>query len=677
MVARSVAAVLVASSVVEAGARRAGAAGDWQSACASLFACCAAALFLVLAARKRSEGCTLPRSPRPWLALLLPVCGAVAVRSFLLARVAECCPAGVSALFAAPSPVLLAAVPAIHGVQSGAICTDAYLVPAVCFVLFLCQYDFETACDVRCLAGVPVAVAAQSFALTHVFRLGSSLGPLGSSLACVFLGVLSAFEQVPSTLARAEAQYLQTSQTQAFLAVLQCACVVFVGYGVVQAKVDSGGTRESASLVEAVLCTVLGGGAVEIVVGATSRLSWDTALLAACVMALIWRILLGKGSPEERGVTVVRVTAVCAAAVLAMAWLPVQLNTEADSPVAAGGRLTKQLELKPPSSLRHYRLPSAVPGNELVNATLVFMDSRRKPILRSLGMLQSNFLACYPYPINMFVENAGESYKERVRQKTTSQVYFHDIGNFFDKPPNNITLETVKYWIEVKGYGRGHHFGYRMMCRFFSGVFATYSFLRRYEFYWRLDTDSYIRDPVLADPLRHMVQTGCSYGHMSSHRSHRDAETVTRRLYETVLEWAEDNNVPEYNLTRLAAGVCNKRGQYARPMYYNNFEIGSVALLTSEAYTSFFQYLDFTDGFMKYRWGDAPVRTIAVHLMLEPSEICEFEKLLPYKHGYYTNKVYDASAAHGGKRAFCPAEHMEKDASGHYFYPPRYIGDNP
>ena len=318
--------------------------------------------------------------------------------------------------------------------------------------------------------------------------------------------------------------------------------------------------------------------------------------------------------------------------------------------------------------------PEEAPEGKLQNATLVIMDSQRKPLARSLRLLTKHFLGCWPYPINVFTENMEKGYRKGLMGMTSSQMYFHDVRHIFtpgfeSNGTTPITPETLTFWIESKRYSRGHHLGYRQMCRFFAGVFAQFAFLAEYEYYWRLDTDSFLKSPLQIDPFVHMKETGCVYGHMGSHRAHRDAKEVTLRLFDTVLEWAEERRVPAMNLSRLRRQVCDKRGDYMRAMYYNNFEIVSTEWVTGEVYQDFFRYLDYGDGFMKNRWGDAPVRTLAVWMMLSEAEVCDYERLLPYKHGYYTNKVYQSIE---GKTAKCPAKQMEKSLGGRYLWPARY-----
>ena len=52
-------------------------------------------------------------------------------------------------------------------------------------------------------------------------------------------------------------------------------------------------------------------------------------------------------------------------------------------------------------------------------------------------------------------------------------------------------------------------------------------------------------------------------------------------------------------------------------MYYNNFELSQIQLWRSTAYLSLFADLDKSGGFFMKRWGDAPVRTLALAALHE------------------------------------------------------------
>ncbi len=66
-------------------------------------------------------------------------------------------------------------------------------------------------------------------------------------------------------------------------------------------------------------------------------------------------------------------------------------------------------------------------------------------------------------------------------------------------------------------------------------------------------------------------------------------------------------------------------------IFWTNFEIISLDWIQSYEYNSFMEYIDKTAGFYLERWGDAPLRTLAVVETLSIDEVQWFDI------GYYHN----------------------------------------
>lgn len=65
--------------------------------------------------------------------------------------------------------------------------------------------------------------------------------------------------------------------------------------------------------------------------------------------------------------------------------------------------------------------------------------------------------------------------------------------------------------------------------------------------------------------------------------------------------------------------------------FWSNFEIAKTSLFASDMYAAYFDHLDKSGGFYKERWGDAPVHTLAV-AMLVPKEQIHYFRDIGYKH---------------------------------------------
>ncbi|KAJ9464578.1 Glycolipid 2-alpha-mannosyltransferase [Diplonema papillatum] len=649
-----------------------------------------------------------------WARRLLPVACGFAACDAALAMLQDCCDDagtrnglretyGTSCLLILCIPLYLycpslseANRPSQSLLQAGYL---LFFVPVACAMLFVADHNGDDGCRLTCVSLFVPASIALSYAFARLFALGAhfvpdtaSDRPAGGLSLAVPAGLLGLLTSVCWLL---ELGGIRGS-FELPLAALGTRFVLF--YALLRAVPAGVGLPE-------VVLTCVGGSCVGVFLSSFGEGSEKTVALTAATALCFGSVVLlrhrrrrqeasaeGAAPPPLKGGKL-QFCAVTGACFVALLLAPVVTNVDpaasfgnraaplfTEEPacrtsegvavgVSAGGASLHARFLKP-AALGKKRALQAFRTDRLVNGVIVYLDSVRKPIHKALTLLDKHFLNCWPYPVHVFKENLTDAYSRDVRRITKSQITFAEIS--FEQPPNNISRELVDYWINVKRYGRGHHYGYRMMCRFFAGAFTRYDFLADKDYYWRLDTDSWFRETLYVDPFIHLASHGCRYGHMS--RLHRDAAEVTVNLYETVLEWAESYGVPRSNLTRLAHAVTD-RGGYRRPMYYNNFELASVQWIRGDAYQSFFDYLDHTDGFMKYRWGDAPIRTIAVHLMLPNEEICDFEAFVPYHHGYYKNKDYTAA---GKSRPVCPATFMQKNAAGsQYLHPPVYTNEVP
>lgn len=83
------------------------------------------------------------------------------------------------------------------------------------------------------------------------------------------------------------------------------------------------------------------------------------------------------------------------------------------------------------------------------------------------------------------------------------------------------------------------------------------------------------------------------------------------------------------------------REDYNLCHFWTNFEIARTDLFNSEEYQNFFNYLDATGGFYKERWGDAPVHSLAVSMLLDMNEIHYFRDI-GYRHTELVHCPYNA-----------------------------------
>ena len=282
-------------------------------------------------------------------------------------------------------------------------------------------------------------------------------------------------------------------------------------------------------------------------------------------------------------------------------------------------------------------------------------------VKHALPRLEHNFLKCFPfYPVHIFHEKMPLENQQKIRALVPSapHVDFEDVSQIWKTLPAGISEAQLKIWmnsgVQAKFQGRG----YRIMCRFWSGLAWILPSMDKYDYYWRLDTDSIIAGPAKIDPFRWMVDHDCSYGY---NRLKGENPHVLTELWPTYKKWlaetdsisAEEKETVRTHVEQFA--LDPKTGAYNGPMYYNNFELGTFALKRHVVLQDMFRYFDTKPphGFLKFRWGDAPWHTLAVHTVLKGEHMCNISKeLLPYRHA--ARKVPPMFTEAAGDKAHCP-----------------------
>ena len=234
---------------------------------------------------------------------------------------------------------------------------------------------------------------------------------------------------------------------------------------------------------------------------------------------------------------------------------------------------------------------------------------------RALRSVDTYFNDKFRYPIIIFHEANLIPFIPEIRRYISSDLFFQEIifkvPDFLPGPvPKDIPCLS--------------HIGYRHMCRFHAkGVFQQ-PIIRGLEYYWRLDDDSLLLREVPYDVFQFMRNRNLSYGYSWRHL---DSSTCTVGLWDAT--WRHINR------TGIKPGFF---AEWLEPqLYYNNFEISKMSTWLSKGYADYVEYLDHLGGMYFHRWGDAPIKGIAVSLFVPKSEIHRFSDI-GYSHGSYVNK---------------------------------------
>lgn len=231
-------------------------------------------------------------------------------------------------------------------------------------------------------------------------------------------------------------------------------------------------------------------------------------------------------------------------------------------------------------------------------------------LLDSLSGLDNYFNNKYQYPIIIFHEVEPTLLRDRltIRSRTNSTVYFQTV---------NFTLPSFI----PKNFTQRHcptKLGYRHMCRFHAKGIYDQAINEGFEYAWRLDDDSNLRKPVDLDLFIIMQKNHFKYGYI---HSVYDLPSCIRGLWESTQLYINKSAI---NTTFFHE---EKRGY----VFANNFEISKISFWLSDNYRKYFDYIDKTAGIYYNRWGDAPIKSIAVMMFVPRRQIYIFPNM-SYSH---------------------------------------------
>ena len=318
----------------------------------------------------------------------------------------------------------------------------------------------------------------------------------------------------------------------------------------------------------------------------------------------------------------------------------------ADGPLDVGAmlvRISKGGTATAPAADSTSFEPATSPAPTLpatVNGVIIFLHGGRWHsyfVRHTLPSLERHYLSCHrgKYPIRIFYEKMSDREMADVRTAVPSakEVIFEDISRFWRTLPHGVTEAQMSQWVAAMPAFQGR--GYRLMCRFWAGLVWQLPSMQQYDYYWRLDTDSAFLGSLSVDPFEVMRSGACEYGY--NRLKGENPYTITG-LYDTFNKWADGAIADPARRASVTAFATNKTGRYWAPMYYNNFELGTMRLKTDPLYQSMFRFMDEQQplGILKYRWGDAPIHTLGVHSVLGvgwEDKMCFFNKTaVPYVH---------------------------------------------
>ncbi|KAJ1883260.1 alpha 1,2-mannosyltransferase 2.4.1 [Coemansia sp. RSA 1722] len=271
----------------------------------------------------------------------------------------------------------------------------------------------------------------------------------------------------------------------------------------------------------------------------------------------------------------------------------------------------------------------------LLRAGLVALvrNSELEGMRSTIRQVDDRFNRNYGYPyIFLNDDDFSEEFMREMRAITKAPVYFGKLPREHWGLSPYVTEEKVRESLERNKdrFLYGGSYSYRLMCRFQSGFVHKHPLLQNLEYYWRIEPSVDYFCDIPYDPFKYMRDNKLVYGYTISPM---EAALTVETLWETTRHWMLENPqfIPDQSFMYW---VVNEKAKYTLCHFWSNFEIVDLSFYRSEAYQSYFDYLDKAGGFFYERWGDAPVHSMAAALLLRKEQIHWFEDIGYHHPGY-------------------------------------------
>jgi alpha 1,2-mannosyltransferase len=247
-----------------------------------------------------------------------------------------------------------------------------------------------------------------------------------------------------------------------------------------------------------------------------------------------------------------------------------------------------------------------------MNTVIIYLAQTRRldKLLRSLRLLQTNLLDAHPHPVVVFHE--GDFTEEHLAQMCercpSVQLSEVDIS-----PPPHIDTSQFDQW----ALSHSHSIGYRNMCRFFS--LGLYPRLEGFDYYMRLDDDSFIHSKMEEDPFEVMRAGNKVYAWRATRPESKSAVRGLKPFLRV-----HDKRFGAY--------------QWDRKIFYNNFHIAKPSLWLTSPCKEALEAIEKNGGIYTKRWGDAPIHTLLVRVYTDIAQRHRFTSF-DYQHGSYRWRI--------------------------------------
>jgi len=250
-------------------------------------------------------------------------------------------------------------------------------------------------------------------------------------------------------------------------------------------------------------------------------------------------------------------------------------------------------------------------------------------LIRSVILLHKHWKYANKYPIIIFHDDLSS-----VNISQFNVEIFNHLGYIpnilwnkiqFSVPPH-ISTDESKYLIKMKDAW----LGYRHMCNFQSyGIYDTV--VGNYDYYLRLDSDSYLLSDIDYDMFEYMQDNDLVYGYLSQEETEVDSMCVD--LWHTTEEFMKKSGVDRSIIDGHLEGK-----DWDKSTFYTNFEISRVDTFKNSQYKSYYDCLDSTGKIYYNRWGDAPIHWLGVRMFVPDNKVWCI-KDVAYQHNMWIKNL--------------------------------------
>ena len=284
----------------------------------------------------------------------------------------------------------------------------------------------------------------------------------------------------------------------------------------------------------------------------------------------------------------------------------------------------------------------------------------RSMLEKSLDLLYLNYNNQFKHPIIIFHEGDFKISDQEAVIKGREEIKFQEIQ--FELPSFLDLKEIPEMWDGIFGMGHRH------MCRFYG--LLIFDILRDmgYDWFFRMDDDSFIHSKINYDLFQYMMDHGYDYGYRV------DIQEPQRTSYgfsETVLAYLKSERIKPYTFfdhfvssqkvnrdisswkgklkSMIGAGIdkiANKINydlngwpaptEWDRWGYYNNFFITRIDFWHQPDVQPFLHHFDRIGGGYKYRWNDLIMQSVVVQIFLPKERVYKFTDWT-YEHATMRN----------------------------------------